>query len=492
MLKKLRHTCLGLWLIVSFIVIQIHSQTGFAFSWFSRSDQAANIWDSMQAHFELLPSHYPVAMQNQIRAFLGDRSYLNELVNNASPYIYFIYEQAQLRHMPAEIALLPMVESDYNPFAYSRAGATGLWQIMPGTASGFGLSMNWWYDGRRDIVTSTKAALDYLNYLHGYFNNDWLLAIAAYDSGEGAVQAAIKRNQRLHRPTDFWSLALPHETQLYIPKLLALTAILAAPKHYGAPIKPIPNQPYFSTLEINQQININQAAKLAHLDPKSLRKLNPGFRRWATSPTEPYLFVLPTAKTSPFLQALEQQKSSHPATWQHHRVIRGETLSQIAKGAHTTTTVLRQINKLHQNAIHAGEDLLIPTTPTESAKHFHREVQHGTIAEEHLPGPQRLTHRVQVGETLSSIAKQYAVGTQEIIFWNPSLHQQTLKPGKRLTLWIKHSHTANHSSAAYQVKRGDTLSTIAKRYHTRTQRLVQANALKSTRLQIGQLLRVST
>lgn len=185
----------------------------------------SDLWSVLQHQFTL--NHYEnnPAVKAQIEWFLKRKKYIYKLAENAQPYLYYILTQVDKRKLPAEMVLLPMIESAYDPFAFSSAGASGLWQMMPGTASGFGLKQNWWYDGRRDIVASTNAALDYLSYLQSFFNGNWLLAIAAYDSGEGTVLSATRKNIAKGEPTDFWSLNLPRETQAYIPKLLALAEI---------------------------------------------------------------------------------------------------------------------------------------------------------------------------------------------------------------------------------------------------------------------------
>lgn len=455
----------------------------------SRPSPSDNIWETMQPYFKLLPENFPIVLQDQLRQLAHNQYYIDELVENASPYIYYVFRQTQLRHMPAEIALLPMIESDYNPFAYSKAGATGLWQMMPGTASGFGLSINWWYDGRRDIVASTKAALDYLSYLHSFFHNNWLLAIAAYDSGEGTVRAAIRHNKRLHKPIDFWSLPLPKETQHYIPKLLALSAIFAKDNHYGVHIASIPNQPYFSTIAMDSQINLSQAAKLSGVDKQLLRQLNPGFRRWATSPDEPYTFVLPTTKKSAFLHALHSIPKLDRVNWQHHKVVSGDTLSEIAADAHTTTSVLKKVNNLKDSHIRIGQNLLIPMTINGKLDHLDMDLQHGTIAEEDLPGPRRISYTVKANDSLWTIAARYGVTIRELTFWNKLNSHSKLESGDQLTIWqpkkakpLRFSH--------YTVKAGDSLSQIAAHYHVSRQVIQKANGLKSSRIRVKQHLTI--
>ncbi len=444
----------------------------------------------MRSNFQLLPSHYPLSLQRDIYRFYHHRSYLNELVNNAGPYIFYIYQQTQLRNMPAEIALIPMVESGYNPFVYSRVGATGLWQIMPGTASGFGLTINWWYDGRRDITASTKAALDYLAYLHNYFNNDWLLAIAAYDSGEGTVQHALRYNQRHHRPLDFWSLPLPRETRNYVPKLLALSAIIASPYHYGITISSIPNQPYFAAVDMHEQIGIAQAAKLAGVDRQMMRSLNPGFRRWATQPDQSYTLLLPFDKLRAFKQGLAEIQHSERVTWHHHTVLAGETLSDIALHYHTRVNILRQVNNLPNNNIRIKQSLLVPLSMSGKFDHLDIDLQHGAIAEDQLPGPRRRIHTVSNNDSLWRIASQYDVTVRELEFWNGLNYQSKLKKDDKLIIWLPSKTNPHIRYSHYTVKSGDSLSVIAHRYHSTMHAMRRINHLKSNRIRIGQSLTI--
>ncbi len=480
----------GICALIALLFITIGSNT-FAFHLFSfRHHHATNLWQAMKLHFHLLPEHYPTALNEDIRWFMHNHYYINELVDNAGPYLFYIYQQTQLRHMPAEIALIPMIESGFNPFVYSHKGATGLWQMMPGTASGFGLNINWWYDGRRDIVASTKAALDYLEYLHNFFNNDWLLAIAAYDSGEGTVQRALRFNKKHHRSTDFWSLPLPHETRDYLPKLLALSAILSTPGHYHIPIAAIPNHAYFSQVDMKAQIGIAQAAKLAGVDQQVLRELNPGFRRWATLPDEPYSLILPRDKLLTFKQGLNDLADSDRVTWEHHKVLSGETLSEIALHYHTKSATLRQVNSLSNNRIRTNESLLVPLTATGKFDKLDIDLQHGAIAEDSLPGPRRKEHKVKNNDSLWTIASRYGVTVSELEYWNGLSYHSKLSPGNKLTIWLPHHTDARIRYKHYKVKNGDSLSRIALKYHTSSKALRKTNHLKTSNIRIGQSLTI--
>ena len=323
------------------------------------ANQKGNVWNTVSLNLKVGDSAKRVAVKHEILWYLDHRKILNLMLNNASPYIYDVYQQVQKRHMPALFALLPMVESGYNPFAYSHAGAAGLWQMMPGTASSYGLDINWWYDARRDLLTSTNAALNYLVRLHNNLGQ-WYLAAAAYDAGQGAVSAAIEYNKRVHRSTQFWSLPLSNETKKYVPKLLALANIIKNHKRYGIQLPNVANRPYFVAFKMDSQLDRGEIAKLAGVSTSIIHHLNPGLRRWATRPDGDYILLIPAAKAEVFRRHLSHVSGKTHISWQYHEVRRKETLHSIAKNYHTSVTLLRKVNGLKSNRIHAKQGVLVP------------------------------------------------------------------------------------------------------------------------------------
>ncbi|MGH8324933.1 MAG: transglycosylase SLT domain-containing protein, partial [Steroidobacteraceae bacterium] len=268
--------------------------------------QYADLFDRLRAGFKLEDHPEEPGIERQLDWFASNPDYLERAFGRAELYLYHIVTQLEARGMPLEIALLPVVESAFEPYAYSRARASGLWQFIPDTGSRFGLKQDWWYDGRRDIVESTRAALDYLQSLHDEFNGDWLLAIAAYNCGEMAVEHAVDINRAAGKPIDFWSLKLPAETRAYVPKLLAMKRLVSAPETYGLSISPIPNQPYFTRVETHGQINLKLAAEIAGVTDEELYELNPAFHRWATDPTGPHYLLLPIDGAQAFTENISQ------------------------------------------------------------------------------------------------------------------------------------------------------------------------------------------
>ncbi|OGO94491.1 MAG: hypothetical protein A3F41_05890 [Coxiella sp. RIFCSPHIGHO2_12_FULL_44_14] len=319
----------------------------------------ANLWPIIVSHFALNDYSDLPAVRYQILAFLSNKKILNQILRNAVPYIYYVYQQTEERHMPAEFALLPMLESGYDPFAYSSAGASGLWQLMPGTASSFGLEIDWWYDARRDTLVSTQAALNYMCNLHDAFH-DWLLAAAAYDAGIGVVQDAQQNNANIGQGTDFWDLPLPDETKAYVPKLLALAAIVKDPARYGVILPYVPNKSYFTAVHVNSQIDMAEAASLSGVPQKVIRHLNSSLRRWATTPGEVHTWIIPNEYSAQFGNNLEKLQGQEHTSWEYHQVQGSETLQSIAHNYHTTVSLLMHVNGLTSDVLNPDTGLLVP------------------------------------------------------------------------------------------------------------------------------------
>ena len=234
-----------------------------------------SIWAQMRQQFKLDTKLQSLAVKKEIRQLLAEQDKLYFILKSAGPYIYFIYQQIQAHGLPAEIALIPVIESEFNPNDYSKKGATGLWQLMSGTAHDLGVKIKSGYDGRRNVIASTQAALRYFDDLGEYFNGDWYLAIAAYNSGQMKVKSAMRRAGS----HNFWNLPLPQETKHYVPRLLAIAAIIKEPEKYGVQLPNIENQPYFSEVKIKKPVSLKQVAKLSGTNIKILKALNPDYRQ---------------------------------------------------------------------------------------------------------------------------------------------------------------------------------------------------------------------
>ncbi len=471
-----------------------------------------NVWVRIRKHLSLARHTDKTIVQDKMAWYERNQDYLDRVSQRATPYLYYVVSQLQKRHMPLDLALLPIIESAYHPFAYSPSRAAGIWQFIPSTGRLFGLKQNWWYDGRRDVVASTNAAPDYLQQLYGEFNNNWLLALAAYNSGKLNVSRAIAENRRHGRPTDFWSLHLPRETRGYVPSLLAVAALLAHPKKYGVHWTPISNQPYFAKVKIDGQIDLATVAKLAGMNIDDVYMLNAGFNRWATDPDGPFYLLLPVNKVQTFEQKLAEYPESERVSWRRHVIRRGETLGGIAHRYHTSIVALRRSNGLHGNFIRTGHSLLIPTSEkplkyyTLSAfnRRYHGLKKAGR-------GEQYL-YTVHRGDTLWDISHQYGVSIKSLCAWNGLRARSFLHPGQKLKLWIASSQHAigtasggnetvavslkngsSHSQTVnYTVKKGDSLWLISRHFGVSVSQLQNWNSLADDiTLQPGQKLVVS-
>lgn len=427
-------------------------------------------------------------VQKQIKRYQRQRKLLSRDFIRAKPYMYYIYQQVQKRKLPIEVALLPIVESDFNPFAYSRVGAAGLWQMMPGTASGYGIQQNWWYDGRRDIFVSTQAALDHLAYLNKYFKGNILLAFAAYDAGRGRIDRAKKKNKTKGKAADFWSLPLPRETKIYIPRMLALVEIVRHPSKYGVTLPKTPFKPYLTRINVKSQIDLAEAAKLADIKLQTLYQLNPGFNRWATDPNGSHHLVLPISNAERFKQRLAAIPKHQRVSWKHYKVKSGDTLSGIAYRYKTRVALLKQVNKLKSNTLRINQELLIPKkTKMLVADHGNTKSKPKPLTIPKGRGPKQIVYTVKSGDSLASIASKYRMKIAEVKFWNRVKLSRGLQPGMKLVLW-RNKRRPTTGQTLYKVKAGDTFWKIARQYHVKTKDLQRWNNKRSVKLRIGERL----
>jgi membrane-bound lytic murein transglycosylase D len=300
------------------------------------------------------------AVRREIERYRAHPSCLERTLGRGRRYLHHIVEALDARGLPQELALLPAVESDFDPFALSRRRAAGLWQFLPATGRSYGLAQDWWTDDRRDVREATRAALDHLTALRDEFGGDWLLALAAYNAGPSRVRRAIARSERSGRPVDFFALDLPAETRRYVPRLLALARLVAEPRAFGIELPEIPNAPYFARVDVAHQIDLDHVADLAGIPREELRALNPGFRRWATAPDGPHELLVPARDEQRFEQVLAELPPSQRLRLVRHRVEGGDTLSEIAHRHGIPLEALRSVNRIRGSRIRAGQDLLVP------------------------------------------------------------------------------------------------------------------------------------
>ena len=332
---------------------------------FTPEDDIQSAWDITRENLVLKASKDNKRIQHELSWLKKHPQHVTTVSNQALPYYHYILEQVLDRGMPAEIALIPFIESGYNPFVVSASRAAGPWQFIPGTANNFGLQRNSWYDARRDIIASTDAALNYLSYLNNMFNGDWLLTLAAYNAGEGNVMRSINHNRRANKPTDYWSLRLPGETMRYVPKILATAKAIRHADTYGFDLQDIPSEPYFAEIAISGQMDLAQVARIANVDLDEIKLLNAGFSQAKTAPQGPHRILVPADKAALFNSSANLTSNRKNSTYQRHIIVSGDTLSAIAKRFGTTVSTIKAANQMNSTRLQIGQTLLVPARNSE-------------------------------------------------------------------------------------------------------------------------------
>ncbi len=435
--------------------------------------------------------------------FKKNPDYLTRVTKRAKPYLYLVTKEVEKAGLPIEIALLPIVESAYYPFSYSHGTASGLWQFIPSTGRLYGLKDNWWYDGRRDVVASTKAAVKYLTNLNKLFKGDWLLAIAAYNSGPGRVQKAVRKNKKLGKKADFWHLDLPAETKGYVPRLLAVAELIKNPTLYNQHITPIDNQPQVGSVILDSQFDSALIAEWTGLSADELYSLNPGLKRWATPSTGSYALLLPIDRIAEFKKNLDSHPKKGRMRWLRHKIKPGDSLSYLAKKFKTTIEQIKSVNDLNNNTIRVGKYLIVPIAQRSDNYYSLSEDQREKRRMNVKKNGVKVIHIVSSGDSLWKIANKYNTDIKSIIKWNHLNHREPLQIGKKLAIWRPSTSKAEDLSKVvntgvdisrkinYRVKRGDNLSSIAAKFNVSVNDLKSWNKLDAKKpLQIGQKLKI--
>jgi membrane-bound lytic murein transglycosylase D len=471
-----------------------------------RYNNAENIWDTLREEFTLPHYEDNARVQEQIEWFMNNQDFLYRSAYRAAPYLYYILQQVRMRHLPAEVALLPVLESSFNPFASSPVGAAGIWQMMPDTASGFGIKHNSWYDGRRDVVASTKAALNYLAYLSDFFNGNWMYAIAAYNTGEGNVLAAIKKNVRYGDSTDFWSLPVAQETRDYIPKLLALATIISHPEQYPVQLPFVKNAPYLAQVDIGAQIDLKHAATLAGLSLKQFKQLNPAYNRSATDPNGHYKLVLPIESVEQFTEKLSRSPLFYSAKGARYKP--GDALQEVEDTESEKNTIVARTTPSLSKTILNSKQIYFSDASDDTArvKHKLQQVTQDNN-DEYSSGhytlqPGDTLYMVRNGDDVEKIAQRFHASAKMIRLANNFKNKDvSLHPGQQVVI-PTHASTnddtesrkfqLNPGDTLYMVRKGDTLEKIARKYHTTASALRVANLISSNEVTEGDQIVVPT
>lgn len=457
--------------------------------------ESADVWSRLRDGFGL-PDVDEDRIETEIARYEGRQRYFEIVAQRAQPYLRYILDRIEARDLPAELVLIPVVESAFRPFAYSHARAGGLWQFKPLTGQRFGLEQNWWYDGRRDVLASTDAALDYLEYLHEFFDDDWLLAIAAYNGGEGTVQRAVRVNAAKGQPTDYWHLDLPPQTEKYVPRILALRAILATPDEHGIALPEMPEEEALTIVELDDQVDLALAAEMAEMPLEALHRYNSGYNRWATPPDGPYRLAVPKRQGDILRAALESRDERDMIRWRRHAVESGDSLGAIADAYGTTVDMLRDVNEIDGSTIRVGEHLLVPM-PSRDGEAYTLSLDNRRQRTQ-ATGPggrERVDYRVRPGDTFWEIARSHEVDVQRLAAWNDMAPGDALHPGQNLAIWVEAGQAGrggpgeNVQEVEYTVREGDSLYGIARRFNLDVAAIQRWNGLQpDTYLQPGQTL----
>ena len=461
-----------------------------------------NLWMLIRDHLVFENNINRKKVKNKVAWFSRNQQYIDRVVGRAEPYLYHIITRLKEREMPLDLALLPIVESAYQPFALSPSRASGIWQFIPSTGKRYGLKQNWWYDGRRDIVASTDAALDYLESLHKRFNGNWFHALAAYNSGEGNVERAIRKNKKLGKKTDFWALKLPHETRSYVPSLLAIAEVLKNSDKYKINFGEIKNIPYFEVIDVKTQIDLATVSNLSGLTIDEVYLLNPGFNRWATDPSGPHRILIPVGKAQKFKEKLAALPKSERIAWKQHIIQKGESLGLIAERYKTSVSAIKQTNRLKGNMIREGKSLLIPSSK-QPTKFYSLSIEARKFRGLKTSDGKRYTYIVKRGDNLWDIGRNYGISVGQLTKWNGIAKKSFLRPKQKLIIWINEEDSNNknnnevqasafnESTTEYVVKKGDSLWLIARRLDIHVADLLEWNNIRKNKaLQPGQKLRI--
>ncbi|MCS5592132.1 MAG: LysM peptidoglycan-binding domain-containing protein [Gammaproteobacteria bacterium] len=452
----------------------------------------SNLWHYIANHQKLGGQNHQ-RVDEHIAWFVKHPDYLERVSRRAQPYLHLVVREVEKEGLPIEVALLPIVESAYYPFSYSHGTAVGLWQFIPSTGKLYGLEEDWWYAGRRDVLASTKAAVQYLKNLNQLFDGDWLLALAAYNAGPGRVQNAINTNKKSGKKTDFWHLELPVETRRYVPKLLAVAKILQDPSSYNQSFERVDNEAYLQAVELDSQFDLALIAQWTGLSIDEIYTFNPGLRRWATPNTLPFTLLLPDSVVLTFKSRLNESGERPQISWVRHQIQSGESLNYLASKYNTTLEQIISVNELRDDTIRAGDYIIVPLAQRGEAYYVLSEEQREKSRLNAQKSASKVIYEVVSGDSLWKIAAQFGTSINDLVRWNHIQPSVPLSIGKELVIWLTNKNQTALAKIAktglditrkitYKVKSGDSLSKIASRYSVTVTQIREWNKLGSSNI----------
>ncbi len=452
---------------------------------------SVDLWQRLVDRFQFAECNADSRSEQWAHWFGEREEYLDRVMTRAHPWLHDIAEEIERRDLPGELALIPIVESAYDPFAYSHGQASGAWQFVSATAREYGLEINEYYDGRRDLYAATRSALQYFQTLNGRFDGDWNLTLAAYNGGQGRVTRAIRRNAQQGKSLEWSELRLPRETLAYVPKVNGLGCLFKNPERYGWERPKWADQPQIARVELEKPIDIVALSVLAELDLTELVALNAGLSRHLTSPTGPFHVIVPHEAVDQVLDIVPELHQVQVLSWREIEVQSGDTLSALALRHDTSVQALREANQIRGEHLSIGQRLRIPdgSPAPEDSPFADRYVELAQLQQRLLPS-RRFRHVVRPGESLWVIARNYQVSVDDIQRWNRLGNSSMIRPGLRLMIEMD-GPAGQSQTLSYTVRSGDSLWLIARRHRVSLADLMRWNGLsRASILRPGQTLTI--
>ena len=435
-----------------------------------------DVWDRIRASSSNRQVKLEEKTLRYINAYLANPSQLEKLLEKGRYFIYFVLEELDRYGLPSELALLPYIESNYDPFSISSSGAMGIWQFMPATARIYGLKDTWWYEQRHDPLVSSKAAVRYLAYLHNRFNKEITYTLAAYNGGPTLLEKRIKLNKKANKPTNYENLKLPRQTQEYVPKFMAIVELVLNAKKYGINLPDFPNKKVLGSVELDGQVEILAFSEFAGLKPEFVYKLNAGYTKWASPPGNKTIFNVPIELEEMLNLKKDKFIQTNQINWVTHKVSKGDSLWKIAEEFDTEVNVLKKVNYLSSNTLSLNQELLIPLSNDQNQSFIPYQA-----------------HIISEGDTLWNLGIRYKISPAEIAKNNGLRMSSPLTIGKELNIGNKNIYRTINSKKRtifYSVKQGDSLYRIADIFNIEISDIKNINKLPGNEITPGQVLKI--
>tara|TARA_B100001057_G_scaffold81425_3_gene76914 strand:+ start:1021 stop:2511 length:1491 start_codon:yes stop_codon:yes gene_type:complete len=436
-----------------------------------------NIWEMIKRNSSPQNQDINEEILFYMNIHLQDSEKFNKYLSDSYYFLYFVINELDNANLPHEFALIPYIESNYDPFSISSSGAVGMWQFMPRTGRLYNLDKTWWNEDRHDPFRSTSAAVGYIKYLYNRFDQDVLLTLAAYNAGPSLLDRRINKNLRKGYEKDFWSLELPSQTRNYIPKYLALKELIFNSEKYGVSLPDIPNKPVVHKISIPGQVEVLTLSEYLDMKPELLYKLNAGYTKWASAPKDESIFYIPTKEYEFFINDVNIFKESNQINWISHVVESGDSLWALASKYDTEVRIIKEINLLKKDILSIDDTLLIPLSKTKSNNFIPYEM-----------------HIVSEGDTLWQLSQKYNLSVSDLAKMNSIDERSYLKLGQQLTIGNKNIHRNIESkkrTILYSVKQGDNLYKISELFDVSIKSIKEINDFKDNKLMPGQIIKIA-